>query len=52
MEKKKRYVLINKGGNEIMSSDSFWGLIGQMIFTYFLMAIVFGIIGLIVSLFN
>lgn len=51
-KKEQRYVLVNKQGREIMSSDSFWGLIGQTLFTYFFMAIIFGIIGFIVSLFN
>lgn len=51
-KKEQRYVLVNKQGREIMNADSFWGLIGQMVFTYFLVAIIFGFIGFIVSLFN
>ena len=36
MEKKKRYVIVNKFGREIFSADSFWGGIGGLFATIFI----------------
>lgn len=56
MEKKTRYTMVDKLGNEIYHSDSFLGFIGKTIVTNILGALALFIIGCIVcgiaSLFN
>lgn len=56
MEKKTRYTMVDKLGNEIYHSDSFLGFIGMTILTSLAGAVVIAIIGAIVcgiaSLFN
>lgn len=56
MEKKTRYKMVDKLGNEIYHSDSFLGFIGMTIVSGLLGAVAIGLIGMIVcgiaSLFN
>ena len=56
MESKTRYTMVNKRGEEIYHSDSFWGFIGSTILIRLMSMAVIGIIGMIIggiaSLFN
>ncbi|MCH5332259.1 MAG: hypothetical protein J1E33_07670 [Alistipes sp.] len=46
---KKRYVLVSRGGNEILSSSSRWGLILHIFLVYLLLGVVLMIIGGIIA---
>ena len=52
----KRYVLVSRGGNEILSSSSRWGLILQTLITGIIAplfgVIIWGIIYIITAIFN
>ena len=56
MDTKTRYTMVNKRGEEIYHSDSFWGFVGSTILTGLLSVIALAIIGgifcTIGSLFN
>lgn len=56
MDRKTRYTMVDKRGNELYSSNSFWGFIGSTIIVQLGAVVVIGIIGAIVcaigSLFN
>lgn len=48
MERKTRYTMVNKAGEEIYHSDSFLGFIGSAILIQIMSVVVIAIIGMII----